>query len=141
MKIVGQIQLYSSHIYRYVMVLHLAEMDVLALIIACSLYVVPIFVFSSQFLYKKNTRSLCLLPITQKLHSLRPFEARFGLIVYQVHVFSSDQLMAFLMNKHNDPKYIFFTAQTCRTCLTCLQAHNFQPASTIPSLHKLSMFH
>lgn len=32
--------------------------------------------------------------------------------------------MAFLMNKHNDPKYIFFTAQTCRTCLTCLHAHN-----------------
>lgn len=65
MKIVGQIQLYSSHIYRYVMVLHLAEMDVLALIIACSLYVVPIFVFSSQFLYKKNPQeacAYCLLP-------------------------------------------------------------------------------
>lgn len=141
MKIVGQIQLYSSHIYRYVMVLHLAEMDVLALIIACSLYVVPIFVFSSQFLYKKNPQEACAYCLLPRNNSLRPFEARFGLIVYQVHVFSSDQIMAFLMNKHNDPKYIFFTAQTCRTCLTCLHAHNFQPASTIPSLHKLSMFH
>lgn len=66
MKIVGQIQLYSSHIYRYVMVLHLAEMDVLALIIACSLYVVPIFVFSKvhSFYIKKPQEACayCLLP-------------------------------------------------------------------------------
>lgn len=39
-------------------VLHLAEVDVLSLIIACFLYVVPIFVFSSYVLYKE-TQEAC----------------------------------------------------------------------------------
>lgn len=44
-------------------VLHLAEMDVLSLIIACFLYVVPIFVFSSYVLYKETQEACayCLL--------------------------------------------------------------------------------